>query len=694
MAGVLEAGDGVCVCRQACQGGEGRGVLRLAGVFALSLASLLGLLGLALGPRLEEARRLGEALTQIQPGDNQGCGLGSLHARLAQLQSERRAHLMRLQQPQRAARAEPAAGPSPRGARGNVLESVSSRPGKLGDGDENHGGVGVALAGSWENPAVNLKREEVEFWPSQTQTEIGGAKEDASWEFSWDPASTRAAPARSRDLNLQRRDPSAGGELLGDIPAESRSPTGDTIENGAKGGGGISRPTAARKLITSIFGAMFEDCGSGEGAAENGADVGVSRSSFRANSSGGDVLREYSLAADRAIDWAASVRALHRNQHLRDALAYRALLALRELAFRRALAEALSLPAPGAAATAATGSDYFHVAWSVSPHFARCAEVCYAGGRDSTAGVARERRERSRDCRSAGPRGEAILPAILSGRDCSCSPDGEERPAGRAEPALLPVAALERCLVRRAAASLGEMRRDVLSGLSLLLVLALASCAAHALALSSFARVTAWLCAQARRLAGRTRRLRAERARAEELLHEMLPRAVAAQLRTSHHVQAESFDKAGHATLHRATPLHTTPRYSRATPYRSTPHHATPRHTTQHHTTTHHTTPHHTTPHHATPRHTTQHHTTPHHTTPHHTTPHHTTPHHTTLHYTTLHHTTQHHTVSHCIELTTPQHHAPHRASSCLAREPISRLRSGTNFRGSAFPSRPGPDRR
>nr|XP_032800190.1 uncharacterized protein LOC116937218 [Petromyzon marinus] len=478
---------------------------------------------------------------------------------------------MRLQQPQRAARAEPAAGPSPRGARGNVLESVSSRPGKLGDGDENHGGVGVALAGSWENPAVNLKREEVEFWPSQTQTEIGGAKEDASWEFSWDPASTRAAPARSRDLNLQRRDPSAGGELLGDIPAESRSPTGDTIENGAKGGGGISRPTAARKLITSIFGAMFEDCGSGEGAAENGADVGVSRSSFRANSSGGDVLREYSLAADRAIDWAASVRALHRNQHLRDALAYRALLALRELAFRRALAEALSLPAPGAAATAATGSDYFHVAWSVSPHFARCAEVCYAGGRDSTAGVARERRERSRDCRSAGPRGEAILPAILSGRDCSCSPDGEERPAGRAEPALLPVAALERCLVRRAAASLGEMRRDVLSGLSLsalrirrrvsfrrgdnpvtrsaspspqLLVLALASCAAHALALSSFARVTAWLCAQARRLAGRTRRLRAERARAEELLHEMLPRAVAAQLRTSHHVQAESFDKA------------------------------------------------------------------------------------------------------------------------------------------------------
>ncbi|XP_078469000.1 uncharacterized protein LOC144731697 [Lampetra planeri] len=395
---------------------------------------------------------------------------------------------MRLQQPQRAARAEPAAGPSPRGAQGSVLESASSRPGELGDGGENHGGVGVALAGSWKNPAVTFKREEVEFWASQTQTEIDGAEEeDASWEFTWDPASTRAAPARSRDLNLQWRDPSAGGELLGDIPAESGSPTGDTIETGARGGGGPSRPTAARKLIASIFGAMFEDCGSGEGAAENVADVGLGRSSFRANSSGGDVLREYSLAADRAIDWAASVRALHRNQHLRDALAYRALLALRELVSRRALAEALSLPAPGAAA-AAMGSDYFHVAWSVSPHFARCAEACYAGGRDSAAGMEREPRERSRDCGSAGPRGEDILLAILSGRNCSCSPDEEEeRPPARVEPALLPVVVLERCLVQRAAASLGDMRRDVLSGLSLLLVLALASCAAHALALSSFA---------------------------------------------------------------------------------------------------------------------------------------------------------------------------------------------------------------
>ncbi|XP_066546782.1 uncharacterized protein LOC136713560 [Amia ocellicauda] len=101
---------------------------------------------------------------------------------------------------------------------------------------------------------------------------------------------------------------------------------------------------------------------------------------------------------------------------------------------------------------------------------------------------------------------------------------------------------VQACLVDRARQNLKRKSRDFLSTVSLKICLLTIACLIYPIVLLSFKQMTEWIQNYARSLKERTEDLKRERRLAEDLLHQMLPKFVAKQLRQQKHVEAESYE--------------------------------------------------------------------------------------------------------------------------------------------------------
>lgn len=104
------------------------------------------------------------------------------------------------------------------------------------------------------------------------------------------------------------------------------------------------------------------------------------------------------------------------------------------------------------------------------------------------------------------------------------------------------------CLFQHAVPALRMASRSASSALSMRLCLLLAACLIYPLVMFSFKEMTQWIQNYAGNLRERTEDLKRQRRLAEDLLHQMLPKSVAKQLRKHKHVEAESYDKVSTAT--------------------------------------------------------------------------------------------------------------------------------------------------
>ncbi|CAJ1055226.1 receptor-type guanylate cyclase daf-11-like isoform X1 [Xyrichtys novacula] len=101
----------------------------------------------------------------------------------------------------------------------------------------------------------------------------------------------------------------------------------------------------------------------------------------------------------------------------------------------------------------------------------------------------------------------------------------------------------QRCLFDRAAQALRLASRSVSSGLSMRVCLLALACLIYPVVMFSFKQMTEWIQNYAQTLKEKTEDLKHQRQLAEDLLHQMLPKSVAKQLRQQKHVEAESYDK-------------------------------------------------------------------------------------------------------------------------------------------------------
>ncbi|XP_060615158.2 uncharacterized protein [Anolis sagrei] len=102
---------------------------------------------------------------------------------------------------------------------------------------------------------------------------------------------------------------------------------------------------------------------------------------------------------------------------------------------------------------------------------------------------------------------------------------------------------LTSCLLEKTHQRLSRKSREVLSLVSLKVSLWLLTGLLYPAVALSFAEMTGWVQRYARRLKQRTEALQRERRLAEDLLHQMLPKSVAKQLRRREKVEAESYDQ-------------------------------------------------------------------------------------------------------------------------------------------------------
>ncbi|XP_062822786.1 uncharacterized protein LOC103282148 isoform X2 [Anolis carolinensis] len=102
---------------------------------------------------------------------------------------------------------------------------------------------------------------------------------------------------------------------------------------------------------------------------------------------------------------------------------------------------------------------------------------------------------------------------------------------------------LTSCLLEKTRRRLSRKSREVLSLVSLKVTLWLLTGLLYPAAALSFTEMTGWVQRYAWRLKQRTEALQHERHLAEDLLHQMLPRSVAKQLRRREKVEAESYDQ-------------------------------------------------------------------------------------------------------------------------------------------------------
>lgn len=101
----------------------------------------------------------------------------------------------------------------------------------------------------------------------------------------------------------------------------------------------------------------------------------------------------------------------------------------------------------------------------------------------------------------------------------------------------------QQCLFDRAVPALRLASRSVSSGLSMRVCLLAMACLIYPLVMFSFKQMTEWIQNYAQDLKERTEDLKRQRQLAEDLLHQMLPKSVAKQLRRRKHVEAESYEK-------------------------------------------------------------------------------------------------------------------------------------------------------
>lgn len=101
----------------------------------------------------------------------------------------------------------------------------------------------------------------------------------------------------------------------------------------------------------------------------------------------------------------------------------------------------------------------------------------------------------------------------------------------------------QQCLFDRAVPALRLASRSVSSGLSMKICLLAIACLIYPVVMFSFKLMTEWIQNYAQSLKERTEDLKRQRQLAEDLLHQMLPKSVAKQLRQHKHVQAESYEK-------------------------------------------------------------------------------------------------------------------------------------------------------
>ncbi|KAG7224295.1 hypothetical protein INR49_000538, partial [Caranx melampygus] len=100
----------------------------------------------------------------------------------------------------------------------------------------------------------------------------------------------------------------------------------------------------------------------------------------------------------------------------------------------------------------------------------------------------------------------------------------------------------QKCLFDRAVPALRLASRSVSSGLSMRICLLLIACLIYPVVMFSFKQMTEWIQNYAQSLKEKTEDLKHQRQLAEDLLHQMLPKSVAKQLRQHKHVEAESYE--------------------------------------------------------------------------------------------------------------------------------------------------------
>lgn len=103
----------------------------------------------------------------------------------------------------------------------------------------------------------------------------------------------------------------------------------------------------------------------------------------------------------------------------------------------------------------------------------------------------------------------------------------------------------QQCLLDGAVPALRLASRSVSSGLSMKICLLAIACLIYPVVMFSFKQMTEWIHNYAQSLKERTEDLKRQRQLAEDLLHQMLPKSVAKQLRQRKHVEAESYEKVG-----------------------------------------------------------------------------------------------------------------------------------------------------
>ncbi|KAE8591870.1 hypothetical protein XENTR_v10018597 [Xenopus tropicalis] len=102
---------------------------------------------------------------------------------------------------------------------------------------------------------------------------------------------------------------------------------------------------------------------------------------------------------------------------------------------------------------------------------------------------------------------------------------------------------VQECLHKNANKKLRDKSKEILSTISLKISLFTVACFMYPLVLVSFKQMTEWIQNYAINLKERTEDLKKERRLAEDLLHQMLPKSVAKQLRKHKHVEAESYEQ-------------------------------------------------------------------------------------------------------------------------------------------------------
>ncbi|XP_040049085.2 uncharacterized protein LOC120829208 isoform X3 [Gasterosteus aculeatus] len=101
----------------------------------------------------------------------------------------------------------------------------------------------------------------------------------------------------------------------------------------------------------------------------------------------------------------------------------------------------------------------------------------------------------------------------------------------------------QQCLFDWAVPALRLASRAVSSGLSMRVCLLSIACLIYPVVMISFKQMTEWIQNYAKSLKEKTEDLKRQRQLAEDLLHQMLPKSVARQLRQHKHVEAESYEK-------------------------------------------------------------------------------------------------------------------------------------------------------